>query len=214
MRFLPFCMRSFSIHEFPWALWDSWMNQAESSTKPQAFHVPLAPVALPWPSLRPPLSPRLSGLPDTVVTTSAKLGRRKCNFLARICQIHWDAVCSLLGKLLLIASLLRAKWEHHFRRQNSSGHTMQHEPSFNLNAYRFQIFNLHGPSETLEQTKQTRAPSPNSPTFPKLPSPCLGLARGLRQGFPGCLRPRWRHGPSLAAGSRTFWPWYAKFLQM
>ena len=93
MRFLPFWMRSFSIHEYPWALWDSWMNQAESSTKPQVFQVSPAPVALPWPSSRPPPSLRLLGLPDTVVTTSDKLGRRKCNLSAPLCQIHWGATC-------------------------------------------------------------------------------------------------------------------------
>ena len=72
---------------------DSRANQADSSTKPQVFHVSPAPVALPWPSSRPPSSLRLLGLPDTVVTTSDKLGRRNCNRSAQLGQLHWGAIC-------------------------------------------------------------------------------------------------------------------------
>ena len=54
-----------------------------------------------WPSFGPPPSPRLLGQPDTTVTTWTKLGRRKSNFLALLCQMLWDAICSLLGNMLL-----------------------------------------------------------------------------------------------------------------
>ena len=71
---------------------------------------------------------------------------------------------------------------------------MQHETSFNLNAYRSQIFNLHGPSETLERTKQTRAPIANSPTFPK---PAALLA-----AFAKAFLAAWDHGDDMGQA----WP--------
>ena len=68
------------------------------SPKPQFSHVSSAPIAPPWPCSRP--SPKLLGLPETAVTTWAKLGRRKSNFLAVVCQIPSDVICQT-GNMLL-----------------------------------------------------------------------------------------------------------------
>ena len=77
------------------------------SPKPQFSHVSLAPIALPWPCSRP--SPKLLGLPETAVTTWAKLGRRKSNFLAVVCQIPSDVICQTAWKH---ASLRETQFEH------------------------------------------------------------------------------------------------------